>query len=572
MDYKNKYLKYKKKYLDLKNMSGGVFTKYEADKQNYIMDKNNKGKFEGDVFIDEKKYENIKYDGTWNYNKNFDHYYGNFKSNSGSQKNFDCAGMFENKDSKKIFSGICSDKLIIKNYTDKSSIDNARNINELEGIDYLKKTLFYQNGWEYIQDVSENTLINMYCNNLKYDINNINIIRIISKEVNENSNYFYCETNIENNVDFFKKKTVVILLKNNIYYLLLHNDDIVKYNLLIDIYPEYTQSQVDKLFEIKKLFGIVNIKNSCYMNSCLQFFIHCPPFLKYIYENIKMNQLYDFYNIPNNNDFIKKLFFMFTKNDHAAFKEYKTLEYIRNNTDEMFANTEQYDVLEFMGLFMDKLEKNNILFKNMEKNLGNGFNIYPSEFINNPIQNIFYYFINDKITCFNDTDDKNLIYINSGINTESILKLPINTSKDFNDIINNYFEIIIDDVTNTSCKESGKRNSSKQKKLLYIPEIIIISLSRYIYDNDYIKYDENNKEHIKEEKLYFDSENGFIDILRKELPTEIDLSKIYIRKYISSKITEDIENIPSEINFEQYLDEKNYMNGINKNYKLKYKQ
>ena len=78
----------------------------------------------------------------------------------------------------------------------------------------------------------------------------------------------------------------------------------------------------------------------------------------------------------------------------------------------------------------------------------------------------------------------------------------------------------------------------------------------------------NNKEHIKEEKLYFDSENGFIDILRKELPTEIDLSKIYIRKYISSKITEDIENIPSEINFEQYLDEKNYMNGINKNYKL----
>ena len=78
MNYIEKYFKYKKKYIDLKNIKGGNFIKFEADKNKYIIDNNKNGLFEGEIFIDDVKITDVIYNGKWNCEKDNYHYFGIF--------------------------------------------------------------------------------------------------------------------------------------------------------------------------------------------------------------------------------------------------------------------------------------------------------------------------------------------------------------------------------------------------------------------------------------------------------------------------------------------------------------
>ena len=640
MDYKEKYLKYKKKYIDLKNIKGGNFIKFEADKNNYKIDnkKNNKknGLFNGEIFIEGIGITKQIYNGEWKCSQQEYHYFGIFnyfitKKKSISYK-IDCVGEFNKKGNNIIFSGIYSDKLINKDFSNYKNIPfngykpdngNYRPIDELLEDEkykendhilepYSKKTLFYQEGWYYLNYVEKeyiNPTLNGYnaCHNEK--INNqkegeyeeeifLNILKLYSNYKTENErikkayqnvvdndldyiDIFYClshclqiniltitvkEYNNENEKKFyynhkiysetnkyFNKKTIILYYKKDNFYTLYHNDDVIIYNLITDL--EYKERIIKSESEIiYKNFGINNCGNSCYLNSCLQLLLHCPPLLKYLNEVKKTNEKNNFYNLNRKNDIVF--------NNGNITKEF----YNNNYNIFIIINAvgltigKQEDSGDFFTSILNILIEQNILYENYKTNLGL-LKIYKKNIdqkcyniifknINNPINNIFRHYICSNIYCndeFNSTQ----------YDEQLILSLPLikqNGKYDFNFNLELYFkkEELDEDNQQEDCKNKNEK-SYKQIKLYYLSEIFLIQLKRFSIKKNHVAYDKNNYSgDRKNDAIYKKLPNGKYD--RLKIDEEIDESNAWVWKIEKDKITEPLNNIPKNIDFENYID------------------
>ena len=97
MDFRQQYLKYKKKYLKLKNITGGDNVMFIGDKK-YTVDSNKNGIFDGKILINGYDATKIVYDGKWDVN-DYDkfHYFGKFIKKDKTEYKIDCIGFFSNK-------------------------------------------------------------------------------------------------------------------------------------------------------------------------------------------------------------------------------------------------------------------------------------------------------------------------------------------------------------------------------------------------------------------------------------------------------------------------------------------
>ena len=575
MNYIEKYFKYKKKYIDLKNIKGGNFIKFEADKNKYIIDNNKNGLFEGEIFIDDVKITDVIYNGKWNCEKDNYHYFGIFNDSLKKKEyRIDCVGEFKEDGNKIIFSGIYSDKLTNKDFEKyinipfnnyKPNNGNYENIDKLlenetiiesngsTTLPYSKKTLFYQKGWYYLNykeksfynkilhgynaahNITINNFIEENSNNALNFLNNqylkyislnkkiksiiekyengmevlnleetlyfcshclqINILLINVKEfiIDGIKNFYYFSKIYSETNKYFNKKTVILYFKNNELYTLFHNDDVIIYNLITDL--KY-QQRIKKSKIIYKNFGINNYSASCYANASLQLLLHCPPFLKYLNEVKKINEKNIFYNLDRGLDII-------FNNGNIDKNFYNDKNNIYNIIDKvMLKHGQQEDSSDFYESIFNILIKENIVYDNHKLDVKKDvkldvkkdvkkdskidkiiYNIILKN-IKNPINNIFTHYICNYIYCDN-------IEFSKKYEEQIILSIALNQNPDnkydLNFNLNSYFENgKINDYLNNDCKEI-----TKQIKLCYLSEIIIIQLKRFITKKIFIPYDEN---------------------------------------------------------------------------------
>ena len=637
MNYAEKYLKYKKKYIDLKNIKGGNFITFEADENKYKIDNNKTGLFNGELFIDGIGITKILYKGKWDNIKQGYHYFGLFKTIKKSkiikEYEIDCVGEFNKEDKNIIFSGIYSDKITNKDFLNYINIpfngykpDNGeyKPINELihdeKYIDargdifepYSKKTLFYQEGWyylnygqqyifnpiingynvyhdekiNYIKDIKDDTLkFIKFLNNLYLKYKNVNekIKKIIEKYIDNHNNleinewlYFvsHClqiniliinatEYNVESlkkfNYDhkiysesnkYFNKKTITLYCKNNNFYTIFHNDDVVIYNLITDL--EYQERIKNCESEIMyKHFGIINFQGaSCYLHASLQLLLHCPPFLKYLNEVKKINEKNKFYKLNRGTDII-------FNNGNISKDFYNN----KNNIDKIIIASKltcgkQEDSNDFFLNIFNILIENNILYDDckinvdftkihLKKKYKKCYNIIYKN-INNPINNIFKHYIGSYIYCGNQL---NSIKYDEQI----ILSLELIKKYDKYDFdLESYFkkEELLDDNSLEECKKKNEV-TYKQIKLYYLSEIFIIQLKRFYTESKHIKYDKHTHTDRKKYPIYKLLSGKYI---RLEKDEAIDENNAWIWDFKKIKINDALNNIPKNINFENYID------------------
>ena len=610
MDYKEKYLKYKKKYIDLKNIKGGNFITFEADENKYKIDNNKTGLFNGELFIDGiAGIEIIKmlYKGKWDNIKQGYHYFGLFKNIKKSkiikEYKIDCVGEFNKEGKNIIFSGIYSDKITNKDFSnyinkpingykpdngeyrpiDELINDNLKFFKETNKKSYLKEILFYQENWYYflpnnekstllekiingynainvgkidsnknIEDVynsfydnTENTknIYDLYISNVSNDnlfklcslLLNVNIVCIteihnegkydnidiikddLSKLEDDDFityNYFYYYHKIytvEKNIKtekYFNNKTIIFYEKKNIYYNLFNNDDVIKYNLIIDL--NYNK-RIKNTEIIYQNFGIGNRGNTCYLNACLQFFIHCPPFLKYLNEIKNKKKLNDFYKIKDidiifNNGIDLENFYNNRSNIHKIQDLLKLG--ISEQEDSELCITRIFDVLEEIERLYDV---------NIEINYDNikypYYNIILKN-INNPIKNIFKFYCTSSIFCGDKivSESYNEFFI---LNLDLTKNIVINDKGDqieqYTFELSKFFVLEKIDIAEPvkQCTFLQTTNNFKQFKLYYLSEIFIISLKRWnsvsgtkIYDKINIPLEIDLQENLHDKYIY----------------------------------------------------------------------
>lgn len=190
--------------------------------------------------------------------------------------------------------------------------------------------------------------------------------------------------------------------------------------------------------------GIINMGNTCYMNSVLQLLINCNSFIKTIKKN-------------SNNDNNIKIFYEFIEDyftKKTSVKPLKLKKVIENNID-FFNNYSQHDSFEFIVLFLDFLNSK----------------------CNNEISNIFNIKTNINIKC------KIINCNNESVHDEDNMYLMLPLKSNLDDSYREYKSTIRIDKDLIYCEKCKKKTISR--KILSVinwPDNIIIVLKRF-YNN-----------------------------------------------------------------------------------------
>lgn len=497
MNYYNKYLKYKKKYIDLFNYLHGGVEKRKFD-QNYIDDTNNNNQLETKKQkIDDIIEKYVKYNDELK--KTLDKF---------DENKIDNFINFINKI-------ILFDKNIVENskYTYKDKKDNK----DKEYNYYLfKKKLngYYKN---YIGNINKpffNILLN-FINKKKDSLIDYDIIKFQFKNTKDENNVISL-LNIINNLydnDFYYNNDKILEIFNLIYNKKVFIENITKEIIKkIIYYLEEKKENFYKYFNI--IYSIFYYKLDSFnkdVNLIEKIMKILDNFFTYSINNKKLSFVYD--DIENTDDlYFKKIFIEIFKNKNIDKKyKIKIVSILNNNYQYLFVK-KIFDEIDIDVL--------NILFKNIDKNRIFEFYYANRTNFNDSTK------ITEKeefnIDFFSDYYDENK---NKNKILYKIIKDNFLKKNDFfiNKIKDYIFNII-----------KGERKSYK-----------LLFNNRYIIENCYINDDVINKTNINE-VYYVKGEEGSESFFRKG--SEPFIKQIYDKSFDFIKNNLSHENIKDIFN------------------------
>ena len=337
-------------------------------------------------------------------------------------------------------------------------------------------------------------------NNNKDDISNKDLLEHInSKILLQKSNIKYRKYGLINNR--FQNNDIIKINLENIKNNYSAKKDLENINEKQNIPQLITQS----------LTGLVNLGETCYMNTGLQNLIHCVPFINQLFSIIN-----DFKDVIEqktiSNSFIKlcqsiikidnyNLKYNFNSYNPSLFR----LNFIKLH--KQYADHEQHDSLEFIRILLDDISKElnqtKIISKYKElstegkskEQQNEEYNDFYLCRENSIIVKVFYSQIMNIFIC--ECGDISYSF-------EKILDIPLlfprdsdnNKEIDLNDLIHKYFEG--EDITwNLTCQNCHKKDMKRNKKIkiTILPKVLIFSLQRFnpvtgFKINKYINFDE----------------------------------------------------------------------------------
>ena len=340
--------------------------------------------------------------------------------------------------------------------------------------------------------------------NSENNINNINknINNNINKQIiNQNNNIQKINQNINNiNINQNKNLNKSVNPKQNIP----NNNNIIKGNGLQDNFatvkkiedgkmniPVQTPMVKKKISEedykniIYKDVGMINLGNTCFINSCLQVLIHCPLFI---------HKFFNKYNSINKGEtLISRYFFEIcnsmvnTINTQEKYIDITNFKTVFGTKHQMFEGYLQNDSQEFCRIFLEDLStelneiKNKTLYRELSYSLPRTKTYKDKEYTKHftereksIITEIFYSQIITTFTCkckFNNFSFQKLL--------DFPLLLPENVKQvDIINLLKTYCQTEIIDFER-ECENCHKvEKHQKEIKISSPPEILILSLQR----------------------------------------------------------------------------------------------
>ena len=356
-------------------------------------------------------------------------------------------------------------------------------------------------------------------NNLLKENNNItkgtnnNIAQIQKQNINDNKNK-YREENINKEKQIFQQNTnnknivenkpkeiknINTKSKENEKYIENQPSDNTKDKLIeevtegiknVEIIPEkpvfrpLTQKDYDEIYF--KGIGIINLGNTCFINSCLQALIHCKLFMQTFFKvSNKLNEE----TTPISYNFLLICIMMLDigKTKGLRYIDISYFKYIFGKKHPIYNGYNQNDSQEFCRIFLEDLNeelneaKNKKLYKALTNTANRTKSFRAREFDLNfkdreksIIIDLFYSQIITSFKC----KCGNEIYSFQKL-LDFPLLLPENAKYiDIKDLFKNYFKTEMIDFE-TKCEKCNQiEKHKKEMKISHPPEILIISLQR----------------------------------------------------------------------------------------------
>ena len=355
---------------------------------------------------------------------------------------------------------------------------------------------------EKTEDVKVITLINLL---LKEKCQNT-----ILKEQNENlekklEEYSKSKSQINQEIKKDNQKINSLVLINN-------NNSSSQNNVLESILESQIKylSLNDLYIIINSQIGLINLGNTCYINSSIQPLIHCSIFMEKLLNNIKFTSK----KTQFTNNFLYICYKMKNANQAVNISEFK---YLIDKKYEIFKGARQNDSQEFLRKLLENISMElNGVEKVPWQDLSNSFskpkllrfNVfkkYSREREKSIITDLFYSIISTTLTCECNYECYPF---------QELLDIPLlipknnNNSININQILEKFFNI---QYVVKFCKRCNKETRHKQNiKIGSPPEILILSLQRFneiqIKNESLVEFDE-----IIDLSTFIDNDCGYQD-------------------------------------------------------------